>query len=445
VEVLAKACPEALLEKTNTGWTPVHVAAQHASAEVVEVLAKACPEALLEKTNTGWTPVHVAAAYASAEFVEVLAKACPEALLEKCNKGWTPVHVAAAYASAEVVEVLAKACPDALGVTTQNGELPVDVARRNEKADVAAWLEQLMDDARRKKKAGVAAWLDREEVRPSSSPGEKAVAADNSGQRPAPDPVNPQGWTRTQGVHQATSAPGSPSRRVDGPAPSPSVAIVEAGTGPSRPVPAADAAELQGSAPSRRGNQVRHTPGSPPRPVHGPAPGPSETAVEPGTSPSPPVPGAVDPPGSTPSQGVHQAESARGSLSRPVHGPAEGRRTPVDKVSGPVLHGAPGTLKHGVNDPHASDRKKVKDVIEQIVSEPPAVSPAYIESILLRDKQLGKGFFGTVYKGKDSVLGRSFAIKAINKDILKGGSSEDIQQAMQTFQREQEVCAKIFP
>jgi serine/threonine protein kinase len=88
---------------------------------------------------------------------------------------------------------------------------------------------------------------------------------------------------------------------------------------------------------------------------------------------------------------------------------------------------------------------KVKDVIEQIVSEPSAVSPSYIESILLRDKQLGKGFFGTVYKGKDSVLGRSFAIKAINKDILKGGNSEDIQQAMQTFQREQEVCTPIFP
>jgi hypothetical protein len=226
-----KACSEALLMRHVDGRTPVHVAAEVASAEVVEVLVKACPEALLVKENDGFTPLHIASCFASADVLEVLVKACPDALLEKENKGWTPVHTAAQFDNLAVVQYLAKSCPDALRVSTKHGELPLDVARKKNKAEVAAWLEEFMG-----------------RERPSSSPGEEAVATDDNCQRPVAAAVDPQGSPLSRGVHHATSAPGSQSRPVLGRA-----------EGTTTPVDKASGPELHGAA-ATLGHGVNHPP-----------------------------------------------------------------------------------------------------------------------------------------------------------------------------------------
>jgi ankyrin repeat protein len=73
-----------------------------------------------------------------------------------------------------------------------------------------------------------------------------------------------------------------------------------------------------------------------------------------------------------------------------------------------------------------------------------AVSEGYVQSILT-DKELGRGFFGTVYRGIDRELGYSFAIKSINTEILTGGTVDEIQRTKQTFEKEQQVrFLKIF-
>jgi hypothetical protein len=105
----------------------------------------------------------------------------------------------------------------------------------------------------------------------------------------------------------------------------------------------------------------------------------------------------------------------------------------------PLASGKPAEAQIGsASDPHKADRSRLKDVVYDISCVPAAVSRDYIES-LRSDKVLGKGFFGTVYEGKDSVLGRHFAVKVINTEILAGGTTEDIGKAIQTFKQEQEV------
>ena len=68
------------------------------------------------------------------------------------------------------------------------------------------------------------------------------------------------------------------------------------------------------------------------------------------------------------------------------------------------------------------------------------VTEEYVKSILT-DKQLGSGFFGTVYLGYDRKLQQQFAIKTINPEILSAGSSSPdiIQKVKDTFHNEQEV------
>jgi hypothetical protein len=88
---------------------------------------------------------------------------------------------------------------------------------------------------------------------------------------------------------------------------------------------------------------------------------------------------------------------------------------------------------------HGPDRDRVRRAVEHPRHEPPAlVSVAYVESIQTQTF-LGDGFFGTVYKGSDPVLGREFAIKSINTEILRGGTKQELEDAMRTFKTEQVV------
>jgi Ankyrin repeats (many copies)/Ankyrin repeat len=67
-----------------------------------------------------------------------------------------------------------------------------------------------------------------------------------------------------------------------------------------------------------------------------------------------------------------------------------------------------------------------------------AVSPSYVQSIR-SEEIIGNGVFGTVYKGTDIALKRSFAIKRIKTDVLWGGHSACVQNAKEAFLAELKV------
>jgi hypothetical protein len=62
----------------------------------------------------------------------------------------------------------------------------------------------------------------------------------------------------------------------------------------------------------------------------------------------------------------------------------------------------------------------------------------------LTDKILGRGFFGTVYRALDRDLDCTFAVKAINAEILAGGTMDETQRTKRSFEKEQQVCVCMF-
>ena len=72
-----------------------------------------------------------------------------------------------------------------------------------------------------------------------------------------------------------------------------------------------------------------------------------------------------------------------------------------------------------------------------------SVSPSYIESIRT-EEIIGNGVFGTVFKGTDTNLRRSFGIKAISTDTLCDGNSSDVEKAGEAFQKEIQVRHALF-
>ena len=85
----------------------------------------------------------------------------------------------------------------------------------------------------------------------------------------------------------------------------------------------------------------------------------------------------------------------------------------------------------------AMDRCSVLSVLVG-KNEIAAVSPSYIASIRTKEA-IRNGFFGTVYKGIDTNLRRSFAIKAINTDVLWGG----VRKEEETFLKEMKVIHSL--
>ena len=97
--------PKTAGEKTESGQTPLHLAAWTDEAKVAKEFVAG--RAALEKTNEqGMTPLHVAALVGSVKVAEALlnAKASPEAKMEETGR--TPLHLAAAAGQAEMVDLL---------------------------------------------------------------------------------------------------------------------------------------------------------------------------------------------------------------------------------------------------------------------------------------------------------------------------------------------------
>jgi ankyrin repeat protein len=86
----------------DNGWTPLHIICRHqgadATVEVTKMLLIASSEALTSQTDCGSTPLHLACQDASMEMIKVLVEdpAAPEAAHLQGDDRWTPLHFFAA-------------------------------------------------------------------------------------------------------------------------------------------------------------------------------------------------------------------------------------------------------------------------------------------------------------------------------------------------------------
>lgn len=90
------------------------------------------------------------------------------------------------------------------------------------------------------------------------------------------------------------------------------------------------------------------------------------------------------------------------------------------------------------------ERSKLKQVITGERDKPVAVSVPYVETIMSSQTLLGKGYFGIVMLGEDSVLKQQFAVKSINRKILVGGTKDDLERVKKEFKKEQKVRVWLF-
>jgi ankyrin repeat protein len=124
--------------------TPLHIAAQCASLEVVQTLMEQCPDALHFTENGGWLPLHIAAGVASFEVVQCLVDGCPDAILVKDHDGWLLLHCAAKRNESVLVDqFLANKCAEALYVHEKNGWLPVHCAAQSLRLPVTRCLAEM--------------------------------------------------------------------------------------------------------------------------------------------------------------------------------------------------------------------------------------------------------------------------------------------------------------
>jgi transcriptional regulator len=86
----------------------------------------------------------------------------------------------------------------------------------------------------------------------------------------------------------------------------------------------------------------------------------------------------------------------------------------------------------------ANIRKQLRLVMEKKRRDPVEVSCQYIHEIDTYEP-LGKGFFGIVSKGYDSVLGVSFALKKVDMQVFENASPTRIEGILNSFQNEMNV------
>jgi ankyrin repeat protein len=401
VQYLTEKWEPALQVKNNAGALPLHVAALNASIGVVQYLVGKYDAALDVTTNDGHLPLHFAVNKAPAEVVQYLVERRPQSLLVEDGGGDLPLHCAAeAAAQLAVVRCLVDRGKRALREKNAKGQLPLHIAAEHSPLEVVKFLVEQDRNALQAKDYGgllpmhVAA-------QHASYPIVKFLAGEHLGalttkSRTGQLPLDVarqrddkaaanwlEGATRQQQQQGATRQ----QQQTDASSRSRRAAVQE------------------GNLRVQAGNAVVRDDGIR---VRG-----GEARVSGGGS-NDRVPGRV----------VKEEEE---EIDLRDWGTGSGPYVPNQESAVPAS-----------TDPHQQDRDRVRKVIELASLEPVAVSGAYVQSILT-DKFLGDGFFGTVFKGKDPILGREFAIKSINTEILRGGSKQDLEDAMKTFKTEQEV------
>jgi ankyrin repeat protein len=402
-----------LLRKKNmlTGWLPLHFAARYAtSLEVVRILVDEHAEALLVKTNGGSLPLHVAIFYwSSSEIVQYLADMCPKALLVQSKGGWLPLHLVLArrWPSLEVVQYLADKCPEALLVKQMEGWLPLHFAARYASLLVVQCLTNKCPDALLVKTqfgtlplhvAATHAPLEVVEFLVVKKP--EALLVKNT-----------NGWLP---LHLAIMY-----REFSVVMNRESFEVVRF------------LAEMCPDA-----LPVKQKDGW--LPLHVAAKYSSIEVVQYLADKCPVALLVKTNKGKLPIDIARKYNTMHPDVEEWLvwmdAAPRHNRQDP-DRVSNERV---PHTACAPAPDSYAQDRDRIRKAIAHPSQEPALVSVSFVESIKTRTF-LGDGFFGTVYKGTDPILGHDFAIKSIRTEILRGGTKQELEAAMRTFKTEQEV------
>jgi ankyrin repeat protein len=478
VKCLTKKAPEALLIKQKLGWLPLHVAARcNASLEVVKCLVDHCPAALLVKENFGCLPLHWAARHKPLDVVRCLADRCPDALLVRDDFGCLPMHNAAQFATLEVVQYLADKSPQSLLTSDDSGSLPLQIAheRNTKRPDVAIWLEAAMRklEGRDRVTRGRVPM-----VAPVLGPGQSRQDRDREHQYDL--------------QHLIRLIKESQSMEVVKEVVMSNPLLLQKADGDGR-LPLHHAARSKASLNIihffvdtwDQALQEKDSCGWLPLHIAARYEAPF-AVVQYLVTQGPMALLERDVDGWTPLHHaakcasievvrclVNKCEQALGEeeneRKRPVDLAREynqehsdvviwletatrdrrlnlaSARTPDpptqdrDRMQNAEEHPSDEPITTPIPDPYAQDRMCIRKAMEPTSCEPTLVSVAYVESIRTKTF-LGDGFFGTVFKGKDSVLEQEFAIKSINPDILRGGTQQDIERALNTFRKEQKVC-----
>ena len=90
------------------GWTALHFAAESDKKETAEILLKAKPDLLDEKSSQGVTALHIAAHHGKTAVLQLLIDKGVDLEAVDTN-GWTALHFAAESDKKEAAEILLKA------------------------------------------------------------------------------------------------------------------------------------------------------------------------------------------------------------------------------------------------------------------------------------------------------------------------------------------------
>ena len=95
----------------ENGWTPLHIAAQYSTHEMVTALLNTGAAKSINIQNIlGDTPLNIATAHGTPEVVEALLNAGAEKSINQPNdNGWTPLHLAARRGNTAMVKALVNA------------------------------------------------------------------------------------------------------------------------------------------------------------------------------------------------------------------------------------------------------------------------------------------------------------------------------------------------
>ena len=133
--------------------------------------------------------------------------------------------------------------------------------------------------------------------------------------------------------------------------------------------------------------------------------------------------------------------SGNRAISQPVPPPTRGTAV---QVPPPQQHDEKQHKHHKHHHKHVEfekERERIVEVMTRKRDKPVSVSSKYPEALISLNAEqiLGKGFFGTVYKGKDAVINTTFAIKSIDREVVVNGDKDDIDNIKSAFKREQRV------
>ena len=102
---LLEACPSAIVEADDFGWTPLHYAAHFGNAKFVNLFLKKNMSLVYIKDKAGMSALHISAKEGRVDVTRTLIRECPDSCELLDNKGRTALHLAAKSGRSKVVKV----------------------------------------------------------------------------------------------------------------------------------------------------------------------------------------------------------------------------------------------------------------------------------------------------------------------------------------------------